>query len=355
MEEWLEHLLENIKPVDQEVLKAAQERLDNLTKPRGSLGRLEELGKQFVAIRGDLWARVEKKVVFVFAGDHGVVEEGVSAFPKEVTAQMVYNFLRGGAGINVVARQVGADVVVVDMGVDHFFKPADGLVHAKVKKGTKNMAKGPAMSREEALESIKMGVEVAFQYAQKGYNLFAAGDMGIGNTTPSSAIFAVFTGKSPEEVTGRGTGIDDETLARKIQVVKRALEVNSPDPSDPVDVLAKVGGLEIGGIAGLILGGASLSIPTVVDGFISTAGAMIAAALCPRVKDYMVCAHKSAAFGHQAALEWLGCRPLLDLDMRLGEGTGAAIGMWLMELGEKILHDMATFQEAQVAEGEEKA
>ena len=353
MEEWLERLLENIKPINQEVLKAAQERLDNLTKPRGSLGRLEELGRQFVAIRGDLGARVEKKVVFVFAGDHGVVEEGVSAFPKEVTAQMVYNFLRGGAGINVVARQVGADVVVVDMGVDHFFEPAEGLVHAKVRKGTSNMAKGPAMSREDALESIKMGVEVAFQYAQKGYNLFAAGDMGIGNTTPSSAIFAALTGRSPREVTGRGTGIDDETLARKIRVVEQALEVNRPDPSDPVDVLAKVGGLEIGGIAGLILGGAALSIPTVVDGFISTAGAMIAAALCPRVKDYMVCAHRSAAFGHHVALEWLGCRPLLDLDMRLGEGTGAAIGMWLMELGEKILHDMATFQEARVAEGEE--
>lgn len=353
MEEWLEHLITNIKPIDQEVLQAAQERLDNLTKPKGSLGRLEDLGKRFVAIRGDLEARVEKKAVFVFAADHGVTEEGVSAFPKEVTTQMVYNFLRGGAGINVVARQVGAEVVVVDIGVDHFFKPTKGLVHAKVKKGTKNMARGPAMTREEALESIKMGVEVAFEFAKEGYNLFAAGDMGIGNTTPSSAIFSVFTGKSPEEVTGRGTGIDDQTLARKIQVVEKALEVNRPDPSDPVDVLARVGGLEIGGIAGLILGGAALNIPTVVDGFISTAGAMIAAALCPRVKDYMVCAHKSAALGHQAALEWLGCRPLLDLDMRLGEGTGAAIGMWLMELGEKILHDMATFQDAQVAEGEE--
>ena len=277
----------------------------------------------------------------------------MSAFPREVTAQMVYNFLRGGAGINVVARQVGADVVVVDIGVDHFFKPAEGLIHAKVRKGTKNMAREPAMTREEALESIKMGVEVAFQYAQKGYNLFAAGDMGIGNTTPSSAIFALFTGRPPEEVTGRGTGIDDETLARKIQVVKKALEVNQPDPSDPVDVLAKVGGLEIGGIAGLILGGATLNIPVAVDGFISTAGAMIAVALCPRVKDYLVCSHKSAAFGHQASLEWLGCRPLLDLEMRLGEGTGAAIGMWLMELGERVLHDMATFQEAQVARGEE--
>ncbi len=353
MEEWLKELLGNISPLNQEILRQAQHRLDNLTKPRGSLGRLEELGKRFVAIRGDLDARVEKKAVFVFAADHGVTQEGVSAFPKEVTAQMVYNFLRGGAGINVVSRQVGAEVFVVDMGVDHFFEPVKGLVHSKVRKGTSNIAEGPAMSREEALESIKMGVELALQYAQKGYNLFAAGEMGIGNTTPSSAIFAVFTGKSPREVTGRGTGIDDETLARKVEVVKRALDVNMPDASDPVDVLAKVGGFEIGGIAGLILGGASLGIPVVVDGFISTAGALIAVGLCPLVRDYIVCAHRSAAFGHQAALEWLGCRPLLDLDMRLGEGTGAAIGMWLMELGERILHGMATFQEAQVAEGEE--
>lgn len=354
LESWLKELIEKIKPLDKALLSEAQNRLDNLTKPRGSLGRLEELGKLFVAIRGDLWAKVEKKAVFVFAGDHGVTEEGVSAFPKEVTAQMVYNFLRGGAGINVVSRQVGADVFVVDMGVDHFFKPADGLFNAKVREsGTSNIAVGPAMSREEALESLKNGVEVAFHYAAKGYNLFATGDMGIGNTTPSSAIFAGLTGKTPDEVTGRGTGIDNETLARKIGVVKRALEVNRPDPSDPVDVLAKVGGFEIGGIAGLILGSASLGIPVIVDGFISTAGALIAVALAPQVKEYIVCAHKSAAFGHEVALEWLGCRPLLDLDMRLGEGTGAAIGMWLMELGERILHEMATFEEAAVAEGEE--
>jgi len=353
VEEWLGHLIGSITPLDKGILDAAQKRLDSLTKPKGSLGMLEELGKRFVAIRGNPEARVEKKVVFVFAADHGVIEEGVSAFPKEVTAQMVYNFLAGGAGINVIAKHTGADVVVVDMGVDHFFRPTPGIFHAKVRMGTENMAEGPAMSREDALESIRMGVEAAFAYAAKDYNLFASGDMGIGNTTPSSAVLSAITGKAPEEVTGRGTGIDEEALQRKIKVVRRALEVNRPDPSDPVDVLAKVGGLEIGGIAGLILGGAALSIPVVVDGFISTAGALIAVSLCPKVRDYIVCAHKSAAFGHQAALSWLGCRPLLDLDMRLGEGTGAAIGMWLMELGEKILHEMATFEEAQVAEGEE--
>ncbi len=353
MEEWLEHLINSITPLDEGILDMAQSRLDSLTKPRGSLGMLEELGKRFVVIRGDLGARVEKKVVFVFAADHGVIEEGVSAFPKEVTAQMVYNFLRGGAGINVIARHTGADVVVVDVGVDHFFRPTPGIFHAKVRMGTENMAKGPAMTREDALESIRMGVEVAFTYAAKDYNLFAAGDMGIGNTTPSSAVFSAITGKPPEEVTGRGTGIDEEALQRKIKVVRQALEVNRPDPSDSVDVLCKVGGLEIGGIAGLVLGGAALGIPVVVDGFISTAGALIAVSLCPRVRDYIVCAHRSAALGHEVALSWLGCRPLLNLDMRLGEGTGAAIGMWLMELGERILHDMATFEEAQVAEGEE--
>ncbi len=353
MEEWLEALLKRIKPLDARIVEEAQTRLDSLTKPKGSLGRLEELGRLFVTIQGDIDARVKRKAVFVFAGDHGVTEEGVSAFPKEVTAQMVYNFLRGGAGINVVARQVGAEVIVVDVGVDHIFEPAEGLLQAKVRRGTANMVKGPAMSREEALECLKVGVEVALNYAAKGYNLFAAGDMGIGNTTASSAIFSVFTGKSPEEVTGRGTGIDDDTLSRKVEVVRKAIQVNNPDPSEPVDVLAKIGGLEIGGIAGLILGSAARGIPVVIDGFISTAGALIAVGLSPQIKDYIVCAHRSAAFGHDAALQWLGCRPLLDLDMRLGEGTGAAIGMWLMELGERILHEMATFEEAEVAEGEE--
>ena len=349
MKKWLGDLIGSITPLDEGILDAAQKRLDSLTKPKGSLGMLEELGKRFVAIRGNLEARVEKKLAFVFAADHGVVEEGVSAFPKEVTAQMVYNFIAGGAAINVIAKHTGSDVVVVDMGVEHFFRPTPGLFHAKVRMGTENMARGPAMSGKDALESIKMGVEAAFAYAAKGYNLFASGDMGIGNTTPSSAVLSAITGKAPEEVTGRGTGIDDEALQKKIKVVRRALELNRPDPSDPVDVLAKVGGLEIGGVAGLILGGAALSIPVVVDGFISTAGALIAVSLCPRVRDYIVCAHKSAAFGHQAALSWLGCRPLLDLNMRLGEGTGAAIGMWLMELGERILHEMATFEDAQVA------
>ncbi len=355
MERWLNEVLEDIKPVSEGLLVAAQARLDNLTKPKGSLGRLEELGKRFVAIRGDLDERVKGKVVFVFACDHGVTEEGVSAFPKEVTQQMVLNFLRGGAGINVISRFAGADVKVIDIGVDADLShlESQGLIIRKVGYGTANIAKGPAMSRQQAIESIKVGYELAEEALNAGYNLFAVGEMGIGNTTPSSAVYAVMTGKEVEEVTGRGTGIDDETLKRKIEVVKRAVEVNKPDPSDPVDVLSKVGGFEIGGMLGVMLAGARLGVPVVVDGFISTSSALLAVSLKKEVKDYLIFAHKSQAFGHETVLRHLGVEPLLDLGMRLGEGTGAVLGMWLTHLGEKILHEMATFDDAKVDRGEE--
>ncbi|BAT71739.1 nicotinate-nucleotide--dimethylbenzimidazole phosphoribosyltransferase [Thermosulfidibacter takaii ABI70S6] len=355
MESWLNGVLAKIEPVSKELLEAAQKRLDNLTKPKGSLGRLEELGKRFVAIRGDLEERVRGKIVFVFAGDHGVTEEGVSAFPKEVTQQMVLNFLNGGAGISVISRFAGADVKVVDIGVGADLRHLEpkGLVVRKVGFGTNNIAKGPAMSREQAIEAIKVGYDLVKEAFKKGYNLFAVGEMGIGNTTPSSAIYAVITRKKVEEVTGKGTGIDDEALKKKIEVVKRAIEVNKPDPQDPVDVLSKVGGFEIGGMTGVMLAGAALKVPVVVDGFISTASALLAVSLKPEVKDYLIFAHKSQAFGHQAVLEYLGVEPLLDLGLRLGEGTGAVIGMWLTQLGEKILHEMATFEDAAVARGEE--
>ncbi len=353
MEEKLKEIISSIRGVDEDLLSLAQRRLDSLTKPKGSLGRLEEFGKLFVAIRGDLSERVKKKVVFVFAGDHGVTEEGVSAFPKEVTKQMVYTFIRGGAGINVISRHAGNDVVVVDIGVDGDFEDVEGLVKRKVGRGTKNIAKGPAMTREEAIKSIMVGFELVEEYVSKGYNLFATGDMGIGNTTPSSAIYAVITGSRVEEVTGKGTSIDDEALRRKIEVVRRAIEINKPDPKDPIDVLSKVGGFEIGGIAGVIIGAAYYRMPVVIDGIISTAGALIAASLNPVIKDYIFSAHRSAAFGHDKALKWLGKEPMLDLKMRLGEGTGAAIGMWLIHLGERILHEMETFEEADVIEGKE--
>ncbi len=344
----LEKILETIKPVDESYYEVAQRRLDNLTKPPGSLGRLEEFARRLVAIYKDSMPEIPRKVVFTFAGDHGVAEEGVSAYPSEVTRQMVFNFINGGAGINVLARHAGADVVVVDIGVNYDFDDIDGLEKKKVVYGTKNMTKGPAMSRQEAIKCIEVGMELAKEYADRGYTMFATGEMGIANTTPSSAIASVLTGRDVEEVTGRGTGIGDEALKRKVEVIKKAIEVNRPDPSDPVDVLSKVGGAEIGAIAGLCLGAASLGLPVVVDGFISTAAALIAYAIKPAVKDYMFAAHKSQEIGHRVMLEHMGLRPVLDLDLRLGEGTGAAVAMTVIDAGLKIYREMATFEEAGV-------
>ena len=346
----LNEALSKVKPVNPQWYEVAQKRLDNLTKPLGSLGRLEEFARRLVAIFEDTMPSINKKAVFTFAGDHGVTEEGVSAYPKEVTPQMVFNFLRGGAGINVLARHAGADVIVIDIGVDYDFKDIEGLIHKKVLRGTRNFTKGPAMTREEAIRCIEVGIEIANAYVRKGYRLFATGEMGIGNTTPSSAITAVLTGRPVEEVTGRGTGIGDTALKRKIDAIKRGIEVNRPDPSDPIDVLQKVGGAEIGGIAGLIIGAASNRIPIVVDGFISGAGALIAYKLKPETKDYMFAAHNSQEIGHKVLLETMGLRPILDLDLRLGEGTGAALAMLMIEAGLKIYKEMATFEEAGVSD-----
>ncbi|MCE5312618.1 MAG: nicotinate-nucleotide--dimethylbenzimidazole phosphoribosyltransferase [Nitrospiraceae bacterium] len=347
----LTQTLEKISPLSNQWFADAQKRLDNLTKPLGSLGRLEEFAARIVAIREDMSPTLDKKAIFTFAGDHGITDEGVSAFPKEVTQQMVFNFLRGGAGINVLARHAGAEVVVVDVGVAHEFEKADGLLNFKVVNGTKNFAIGPAMTMQEAVKCIETGIEIAQGYAKKGFKIFGTGDMGIGNTTPSSAIAAVLTGKSVAEVTGRGTGINDNAHANKVRVIEKGIEVNKPSSSDALDVLAKVGGAEIGGIAGLILGAASLRIPVVVDGFISTAGALIAYSLKPECAEYMFAAHSSVEPGHKAMLEKIGLRPILDLSMRLGEGTGAAIAMLVIEAGLKIYREMATFGEAGVSAG----
>ena len=342
----LEEVIKSIKPPDEEAMRKAKMRQDMLTKPMGSLGRLEELSIKIAGIKGEPLPDIGEKAIFTFAGDHGVVEEGVSAFPKEVTRQMVYNFLKGGAGINVLARFCGARVIVVDMGVDHDFGEIKNLVSKKIRRGTGNITKGPAMSRDEAIRSIEAGIEVVGE----GLGIIGVGDMGIGNTTPSSAIASVITGRRVEEMTGRGTGIKDEALRRKIEVIKRAIEVNKPDPDDPIDVLSKVGGFEIGGICGAILGACMRRIPVVIDGFISGAGALLAYKLCPTTREYMIASHMSEEPGHRYILEYLSLKPLLNLGMRLGEGTGACLGIMLCEASLRILKEMATFPEAGVSE-----
>ncbi len=349
----LSEALRSIRPVDTTRTSEVQARLDNLTKPQGSLGRLEELAKKYCLITGRDKPVIKNKLIFTFAGDHGVTEESVSAYPREVTPQMVLNFLRGGAGVNVLAKHVGARVIVVDMGVDYEFEAAEGLEIRKIGRGTRNMTKGPAMSREEAEHAVIAGIELVEKY-KDGLDLIGTGDMGIGNTTPSSAIVSVITGIDPARVTGRGTGIDDHSLRNKVAIIKKAITVNNPDPKDALDVLAKVGGYEIAGIAGLVLGAALYRIPVVIDGFISTAGALIAAELNPLVKGYIIAAHQSVEIGHRTMLDHLEQVPLLDLNLRLGEGTGAALGMSLVEASVKILVEMATFADAGVAEKHEE-
>ncbi|MHB8174724.1 MAG: nicotinate-nucleotide--dimethylbenzimidazole phosphoribosyltransferase [Nitrospirota bacterium] len=343
-----EETLRYIAPVDESRACEIQKRLDCKTKPPGSLGRLEELAKRVCLITGNDNPDASKKVIFVFAGDHGVADELVSAYPKAVTAQMVLNFIRGGAGVNVLGRHAGADVVVTDIGVDHEFGLIEGLRNAKVARGTNNIARGPAMSRSDCIRAMEVGIGLTNEFADRGYGIFGTGDMGIANTTPSSALAAAYTGLPAADVTGYGTGIGEERFAAKVEVIKRALAANPPDAGDPLGTLASLGGYEIAGIAGVVLGAAARKRPVVVDGFISTAGALAACEIKPEAKGYIIAAHKSVERGHTAMLKRMGQRPLLDLDMRLGEGTGAALGMMVIEAGIKILREMATFGEAGV-------
>lgn len=341
-----------IPPLDLTAANAARERQNTLTKPPGSLGRLEELSIQLAAVTGQARPRVDRKAVIVMAGDHGVAAEGVSAYPAEVTPQMVLNFLRGGAAINVLARLAKSRVIVVDVGVAADLAEQPGLEGRKVARGTQNMTLGPAMTRAQAETAVAAGLQVLEAEVAKGLDLVATGDMGIGNTTASAAIVAALTGCPATQVTGRGTGVDDAGLARKIAVVQRALAVNRPDPRDPLEVLIKVGGLEIAGLVGVILGAAAHRVPAVIDGFISGAAALVAAGLAPEVKPYLIAAHQSVEIGHRVILERLGLRPLLDLDLRLGEGTGAALAFHLVEAAARILGEMATFAEAGVRDVE---
>ncbi len=349
----LSQIISQIEPLDPAWLETAQARLDSLTKPRGSLGRLEELAARYVAIRREEMPLLEKKRVVVFAADHGVVAEGVSAYPQEVTFQMVLNFLQGGAGINVLSRHAGAGVEVVDIGVNHDFGSVPGLVSRKVAYGSRNMAQEPALTREEALRALLVGVEMAEEALAAGVDALAAGDMGIGNTTPAAALASIFTGRPVGAVTGRGTGIEDQVWQHKVAVINRALALHQPTAEDPVGALAAVGGLEIAGIAGFILGAAAARRPLLLDGFIATAGALVAKALAPASVDYLIAAHRSVEPGHQITLDFLELKPLLNLQMRLGEGTGAALGLTLLEAGVRIYREMATFGEAGVAEQEE--
>ena len=346
----LDEVVTKIQPVDQEIAVRAQARLDRLTKPLGSLGRLEETAIRYATITGEVKPNVPRGTVFTFAADHGVATEGVSAYPREVTPQMVFNFLRGGAGVNVLARHAGVDVRVVDIGVAYDFGSVPGLIQKKVMMGTKNLLVEPAMSRAQATKALEIGIDLATGSVREGIGLLGTGEMGIGNTTPSAAIAAVMTGRPVAEVTGRGTGIDDAAHAHKIVIIQQALDRHRPDRADALDVLAKVGGLEIAGLAGLILGAAAARVPVVLDGFIAGAAAVIAVGLQPLCREYLIASHRSVERGHQAILNYLSLKPLLDLDLRLGEGTGACLGMSLVQASIKILTEMATFDEAGVSQ-----
>jgi nicotinate-nucleotide--dimethylbenzimidazole phosphoribosyltransferase len=340
--------LKRIRPLDRSSEAAAQERLDCLTKPPGSLGKLEELALRISVIQQAVPPRLGRKLLFVFAADHGIAQEGVSAYSKEVTAQMTRNFLAGGAAINVMARQHGVDVKIVDVGVDYDFNELRGLRNSKVRRGTANFARGPAMTRDEATRSVEVGIQLAREAAAGELFLLGAGDMGIGNTSSATAILCALTGAAPAAVVGRGTGIDDSGLNRKIRAIEKGLELNQPDAADPIDVLAKVGGLEIGAITGVILGAAALRIPMVLDGFVSGAAALLAQRFCPDARDVLLASHLSAEKGHGLMLRELDLSPVLDLSMRLGEGTGACVLMGLSETAVRVMREMATFESAGV-------
>jgi nicotinate-nucleotide--dimethylbenzimidazole phosphoribosyltransferase len=345
-------LTRRIGPLDAKAMAEARERQDSLTKPQGSLGRLEALSIRLAGITGNSRPRFPRKAVFVCAADHGVAADGVSAYPQEVTAQMVINFAHGGAAINVLARRVGARVIVADLGVIGEIPPDPTIARKSIARGTQNLAYGPAMTGEQAREAVCAGIDLVEAELPRGLDLVATGDMGIGNTTASSAIVAAITGRAVAEVTGRGTGVDDSGLQRKVVAIERALAVNQANGCAPLDVLAKVGGFEIGALVGVILAAAAHRIPVVIDGFISGAAALVATEYCPQVRDYLIAAHSSVEIGHRILLERMELLPLLNLDLRLGEGTGAAMAMHLIDDAVAVLDEMATFADAGVSEKE---
>ena len=346
----LESVLDAIRPVDRTIEPAIQAHQDDLTKPQGSLGRLESVAMQYCLIQQTTTPRLGKKLICCFAGDHGVAAEGVSAFPPEVTPQMVMNMLAGGAGINVLCRNAGAELKVIDVGVNDPLENAPGLCRRKVSSGTANMTGGPAMTLEETTQALLHGIEFAEEAARDGVTLLGTGEMGIANTTPATALFSAYLGIPVEEIAGRGSGIEESRVAHEAAVIAKALDVNAEHLKTPLGTLAAVGGLEIAGICGLILGAAKEGVPVVVDGFISTAAAVAACALKPEARDYMIFSHMSSEQGHRKVMEALKAETLLDLELRLGEGTGAALAMLLIEASIKTFNEMATFSSAGVSE-----
>jgi nicotinate-nucleotide--dimethylbenzimidazole phosphoribosyltransferase len=348
--EQFESLISEIRPVDRSMVPEVQAHLDDLTKPQGSLGRLEEIAMSYALATGSLFPVLEKKKICCFAADHGVAAEGVSAFPAEVTPQMVYNMVGGGAAINVLSRHAGADLDVIDVGVNHDFADIAGLVKRKVAKGSGNIACGSAMSEDEVLQALMYGAQLARDSSAQGYHLLGTGEMGIANTTSATALYAVLLGIDPDRITGRGTGIDNARLEHKKDVIRKAIEVNRSYCATPLGTLRSLGGFEIAAIAGFVFGASSCRIPVVVDGFISSAGAVAAMKICPDIKDYLFFSHLSSEQGHKTVMHALGARPILDLDLRLGEGTGAALAMQVIEASVKLYRQMATFSSANISE-----
>ncbi len=346
----LQGVISSIQLVDKSLQPKIIHHLDDLTKPPGSLGKLEQIALKYCLMTGSDKPQLGAKKIFTFGADHGVADEGVSAFPKVVTQQMVMNMLDGGAAINVLAKHAGAELAVVDMGVDWPQEEKQGLINRSVRAGTANMAVGPAMTVEEAEQALLVGVKLAETAADEGFTLLGTGEMGIANTTPSAALFAALLPCPVEEVTGRGTGVDDQRLQHKIKIIKQALIVNKEWLNSPLETLAAVGGLEIAGICGLILGAAACRLPVIVDGFISSAGALVACRMNPAVKDYLFFSHLSQEAGHQTFFNLFEALPILDLEFRLGEGTGAVMAMPIIEAAIKIYNEMATFSSAGISE-----
>lgn len=343
----VDKFLEGIGGLDEKLMGKAQLRLDNLTKPLGSLGKLEEIVKRIVGITGNLDPKVDKKNIVIMCADNGVVEEGVSSCPKSVTSSVTRNFTRGITAVNVFSTFAKSDITVVDIGVDDDIN-CDGILSRKIRKGTWNIAKGPAMERNEAIKAIETGIDIVRELKDKGINLLGTGEMGVGNTTTSSAMSSVLTGIDVEVMSGRGAGLTNEAYKNKISVIRKAIEVNKPDPKDPIDILAKVGGFDIAGLVGCFLGAAKYRIPIVIDGFISATAALCAVSIKPEVRNYIFPSHVSAEPGSRKVLEVLGMEPLLSLDMRVGEGTGAAIAFQLIDFAFAAYTQMGTFQDAEI-------